>query len=35
MQKALEELKALISRPPVLASPEPDETLLLYIVATT
>jgi hypothetical protein len=34
-QKALDDLKALISKPPVLASPEPSETLLLYIVATT
>jgi hypothetical protein len=34
-QKVLDELKALISKPPVLASPEPGETLLLYAVATT
>jgi hypothetical protein len=34
-QKALDDLKMLISKPPVLASPEPDETLLLYVVATT
>jgi hypothetical protein len=34
-QKALDELKVLISKPPVLASPEPSETLLLYIMATT
>jgi hypothetical protein len=34
-QKALNELKALITMPPVLASPEPDETLLLYVAATT
>jgi hypothetical protein len=34
-QKALDELKTLISRPPVLASPEPGETLLLYIAVTT
>jgi hypothetical protein len=34
-QKTLDELKALISRPPVLASPEPDEALLLYVTATT
>jgi hypothetical protein len=27
--------KALITKPPVLASPEPDETLLLYVAATT
>jgi hypothetical protein len=35
MQKALDELKTLVSMPPVLASPEPGETLLLYITATT
>jgi hypothetical protein len=34
-QKALDNLKVLISKPPILASPEPGETLLLYIVATT
>jgi hypothetical protein len=34
-QKALDDLKALISKPPVLASPEPGDTLLLYVVATT
>jgi hypothetical protein len=34
-KKVLDNLKALISKPPVLASPEPNETLLLYIVATT
>jgi dsDNA-binding SOS-regulon protein len=34
-QKALDELKELISKPPVLASPEPGETLLLYVAATT
>jgi hypothetical protein len=34
-QKALDDLKALISKPHVLASPEPSETLLLYIAATT
>jgi hypothetical protein len=33
-QKALDDLKALISKPQVLASPEPSETLLLYITAT-
>jgi hypothetical protein len=33
-QKALDDLKALISKPPVLASPEPGKTLLLYITAT-
>jgi hypothetical protein len=31
----LDDLKALISEPPVLALPKHDETLLLYIVATT
>jgi hypothetical protein len=31
--KALDELKALISKPPILALPEPDETLLLYVAA--
>jgi hypothetical protein len=35
MQKALDELKALISKPLVLASPEPGETHLLYVAATT
>jgi hypothetical protein len=35
MQKALYKLKALISKPSVLASPEPGETLLLYIAVTT
>jgi hypothetical protein len=35
MQKALYKLKTLISKPSVLASPEPGETLLLYIAATT
>jgi hypothetical protein len=34
MQKALDELKALISKPSVLASPEPSKALLLYVVAT-
>jgi hypothetical protein len=34
-QKALNNLKALISKPLILASPEPDETLLLYVTATT
>jgi hypothetical protein len=33
-QKALDDLKALISKPPVIASPEPGETLLLYVAAT-
>jgi hypothetical protein len=35
MQKALDELKALTSKPPVQASLEPGEALLLYVVATT
>jgi hypothetical protein len=34
-QKVLNELKTLITKPSVLASPELGETLLLYIVATT
>jgi hypothetical protein len=34
-QKALDELKALITKPLVLASLEPSETLLLYIAVTT
>jgi hypothetical protein len=33
-QKALDELKALITKLSVLASPEPNETLLLYVDAT-
>jgi hypothetical protein len=33
-QKALDDLKALIPKPPVLTSPEPGRTLLLYIIAT-
>jgi hypothetical protein len=35
MKKALDNLKALMSKPPILASPEPGETLLLYVAATT
>jgi hypothetical protein len=35
IQKALDELKMFITKPLILASLEPDETLLLYIVATT
>jgi hypothetical protein len=35
MQRALDNLKILISKPPALASPEPSETLLLYVVTTT
>jgi hypothetical protein len=34
-QKVLDDLKALITKPLVLASPEPDETLLLYVTTTT
>jgi hypothetical protein len=34
-QKALDDLKTLISKPPVLASLKPNETLLLYVLATT
>ncbi|MEJ2003329.1 MAG: hypothetical protein P8X77_18505 [Maritimibacter sp.] len=33
-QKALDELKALISKPPVLASLEPGEIILQYVMAT-
>jgi hypothetical protein len=35
VQKTLNELNALISKPPILALSEPDETLLLYVAATT
>jgi hypothetical protein len=34
-QRVLDDLKALISKPLVLASLDPSETLLLYMVATT
>jgi hypothetical protein len=34
-QKVLNECKVMITKPLVLASPEPSETLLLYIIATT
>jgi hypothetical protein len=34
-QRALDDLKMLISKPPVLASLEPGETLLLYVITTT
>jgi hypothetical protein len=34
-QRAPDDLKTLISKPPVLASLEPSETLLLYVTATT
>jgi hypothetical protein len=33
-QKALDDLKALISKPPILALPKPSETLLLYVMST-
>jgi hypothetical protein len=32
--KALDELNTLITKPPVLASLEPNETLILYVAAT-
>jgi hypothetical protein len=35
VQKALNELKMLSTKPPVLDSPVLSETLLLYIAATT
>jgi hypothetical protein len=35
MRKALDDLKVLISKPLILASPEPSQTLLLYVTATT
>jgi hypothetical protein len=35
MQKALDELKTLITKPPVLALQELDETLLIYVAMTT
>jgi hypothetical protein len=35
MQKPLDELKALITKPPVLVSPELGETLLQYVTVTT
>jgi hypothetical protein len=34
-QRVLDDLKTLISKPPVLASPGPSKTLLLYVAATT
>jgi hypothetical protein len=34
-QKALDDLTTLISKPPVLASIKPSETILLYVMATT
>jgi hypothetical protein len=34
-QKALDDLKMLISKPSVLASLKPGETLLLYVMTTT
>ena len=33
-QNALERLKAFLTNPPVLTSPEPNEPLLLYTAAT-
>jgi hypothetical protein len=35
MQKVLDDLKALNSKPLILVSPEPSGTLLLYVVTTT
>jgi hypothetical protein len=35
MQRVLDDLKMLISMPPVLACLEPGETLFLYVVATS
>jgi hypothetical protein len=35
MQKVLDDLKALNSKPLILVSPEPGGTLLLYVVTTT
>jgi hypothetical protein len=35
VQKAFENLKALNSKPPVLASLKPGETFILYVSATT
>jgi hypothetical protein len=35
MQRVLDDLKALISKPSVLVSPEPGETILLYVTVTT
>jgi hypothetical protein len=34
-QNALDELKALITKPLILASPRPDETFLPYVAVTT
>jgi hypothetical protein len=34
-QRVLDDFKTLISKPPVLASSEPSETLLMYVAATT
>jgi hypothetical protein len=34
-QRALDDLKKLISKPLVLASPEPGENLLQFVAATT
>jgi hypothetical protein len=35
MQRVVDDHKTLISKPPVLASPGPGETILLYVVATS
>jgi hypothetical protein len=35
IHKALDELKMLVTKPPVLASLEPYEALLFYVVTTT
>ena len=34
-EKALEQLKDFLSKPPILTAPQPNEELLLYIAATT
>jgi hypothetical protein len=34
-QRAFDDLKALLSKPSVLASPEAGKTLLLYVAATS
>ena len=35
VDKALEQLKEFLSKPPILTAPQPNEQLLLYIAATT
>ena len=35
VDKALEQLKDFLSKPPILTAPQPNEELLLYIAATT